>query len=82
MLTENIVRLNGGRAQIVYRGGTGPALVYLHGLYGVAGDAPFIEALARRHSVTAPLAPGCKPSWLTLITENESRAVAKDSRDF
>lgn len=58
MLTENTVRLNGGRAQIVYRAGSGPALVYLHGLYGVAGDAPFIEALARRYSVTAPLAPG------------------------
>ncbi|HLZ32229.1 MAG TPA: alpha/beta fold hydrolase [Chloroflexota bacterium] len=58
MLTENALCLSGGRNQVVYRAGTGPALVYLHGLYGVSGDAPFIEALARCYAVTAPLAPG------------------------
>ena len=43
---------------MVYQAGDGPALVWLHGLYGVDADAPFIEALARHHSVLAPLAPG------------------------
>jgi pimeloyl-ACP methyl ester carboxylesterase len=38
--------------------GTGPAVLYLHGLYGVALDTPLIEALALRHTVYAPLAPG------------------------
>jgi pimeloyl-ACP methyl ester carboxylesterase len=42
----------------VFQAGVGPALVWLHGLYGVTADAPLIEALARQHAVYAPLAPG------------------------
>src|ERR1700682_333909 len=58
MLTEKMVSLGGGRQQVVYQSGDGPILVYLHGLYGVKADAALIAALARHHSVTAPLAPG------------------------
>jgi pimeloyl-ACP methyl ester carboxylesterase len=58
MLTENTLHLSGGRRQIVHQAGAGPALVWLHGLYGVAADAPVIEALGRHHTVYAPLAPG------------------------
>jgi pimeloyl-ACP methyl ester carboxylesterase len=58
MLTEKTVSLSGGRHQVVYQAGSGPALLFLHGLYGVTADAPLIEALARQHTVTAPLAPG------------------------
>jgi pimeloyl-ACP methyl ester carboxylesterase len=58
MLTEKTINLSGGRHQVVYQAGDGPALVFLHGLYGVKLDAPLIEALARRHTVSAPLAPG------------------------
>src|SRR5436190_22669739 len=47
-----------GREQVVYRAGSGPPLVWLHGLYGVEADAPLIEALAEQYSVYAPLAPG------------------------
>lgn len=45
-------------SQLVYRAGEGPALVWLHSLYGVAADAPIIDALAREYSVFAPLTPG------------------------
>jgi pimeloyl-ACP methyl ester carboxylesterase len=58
MLTNSNVDLGGGRRQVVYRAGEGPALVWLHSLYGVEADAPVIEALARSHTVLAPLAPG------------------------
>jgi pimeloyl-ACP methyl ester carboxylesterase len=58
MLTENTIGLGAGRRQVVYRAGDGPAVVFLHGLYGVKADAALIEALARHHAVFAPLAPG------------------------
>jgi len=38
--------------------GSGPPLVWLHGLYGVEADAPLLDALAEHYSVYAPLAPG------------------------
>jgi pimeloyl-ACP methyl ester carboxylesterase len=51
-------RLGQGREIRVYREGSGPHLVWLHGLYGVESDAPLIEALAEHYAVYAPLAPG------------------------
>jgi pimeloyl-ACP methyl ester carboxylesterase len=44
--------------QVVYQTGAGPALVWLHSLYGVEADTPVIEALARDYTVYAPLMPG------------------------
>jgi pimeloyl-ACP methyl ester carboxylesterase len=44
--------------QVVYRAGSGPPLVWLHSLYGVEADTGIIDALAREHSVYAPLTPG------------------------
>jgi pimeloyl-ACP methyl ester carboxylesterase len=38
--------------------GSGPALVYMHGPWGIAPDRPFIERLAARHTVYAPNFPG------------------------
>jgi pimeloyl-ACP methyl ester carboxylesterase len=58
MLTSETIALPGGRRQLVYRAGDGAALVWLHSLYGVEADARIIEALARHHTVLAPLAPG------------------------
>jgi pimeloyl-ACP methyl ester carboxylesterase len=58
MLSSETINLDGGRRQIVYRAGDGPPLVWLHSLYGVEFDTPVIERLARRHTVSAPLAPG------------------------
>jgi pimeloyl-ACP methyl ester carboxylesterase len=58
MLARETIALPAGRSQAVYRAGDGPPLVWLHSLYGVEADAALIDALARRHSVLAPLTPG------------------------
>ena len=39
-------------------GGSGPALVYLHGPGGVTADDPLLAQLAKNHHVYAPLVPG------------------------
>jgi pimeloyl-ACP methyl ester carboxylesterase len=39
-------------------GGSGPALVFLHGAGGVTAEDPLLAALARTHHVYAPLIPG------------------------
>lgn len=41
-----------------FEGGQGPALVFLHGAGGVTADDAFLNALAERHHVYAPLVPG------------------------
>jgi pimeloyl-ACP methyl ester carboxylesterase len=41
-----------------YEGGTGQPLVFLHGAGGVNMDMQFLDALARRFHVYAPLVPG------------------------
>jgi len=41
-----------------FEGGTGPDLVYLHGAGGVTAEDPFLQALAAKHHVYAPLIPG------------------------
>ena len=57
-LTDEIVRLPGNRSQIVFRGGEGPPVVFLHGGGGLVPDDPLLVGLARSHSVLEPLAPG------------------------
>jgi pimeloyl-ACP methyl ester carboxylesterase len=42
----------------VFRGGSGPALVYFHAAHGVTATDPFVAALAEHFSVTAPVSPG------------------------
>ncbi len=39
-------------------GGSGPALVFLHGTGGVTAADPFLNALAVKHHVYAPMIPG------------------------
>ena len=39
-------------------GGTGPDLLFLHGAGGVTADDPFLDALAAKYHVYAPLLPG------------------------
>jgi pimeloyl-ACP methyl ester carboxylesterase len=41
-----------------FEGGSGPALVFLHGAGGLLPEDPFLAALARRYRVYAPLLPG------------------------
>jgi len=53
----------GGRTKIrVYEGGSGEPLLYLHGAGGLLPNDPFLEALARRFRVSAPLLPGYEDS--------------------
>lgn len=57
-MQPDTLRLRDGRAWQVFGGGAGPALVWLHGMTGVAADDPFVTALAAHHRVYAPVAPG------------------------
>jgi len=58
MLARETVRLGNGHSWQVYSGGAGPALLWLHGLTGIAEDDPVAVALAQTYSVIAPVAPG------------------------
>ena len=57
-LSDEVVRLPGGRSQVVYRGGDGPPVVFLHGGGGLVPEDPLLVELVRSHAVVAPLAPG------------------------
>jgi pimeloyl-ACP methyl ester carboxylesterase len=58
MLTPDTIELTRGRKQVVYRGGQGPPLVWLHAADGIGDEHPLLDALAESHSIVAPLAPG------------------------
>src|SRR5689334_165807 len=58
MLTRETVKLPGNKTAQVFKGGKGPALVWLHGPHGLRGHDPVVTELATRYSVIAPLAPG------------------------
>jgi pimeloyl-ACP methyl ester carboxylesterase len=58
MLKSETLSLDSGLEQIVFRGGDGPPLLWLHALSGVEPDHPLLAALLERYSVIAPLAPG------------------------
>jgi pimeloyl-ACP methyl ester carboxylesterase len=58
VLTQETLKLPGGRTQIVFRGGEGPPLVWLHAADGIPPQHPLVDALADRYSIVAPLAPG------------------------
>lgn len=57
-----------------FEGGSGPPLVFLHGLTGVSGDDPFLERLAEHFHVFAPLIPG--------YGESEECREIRDMLDF
>jgi len=52
------IQLADGRLQQIARIGSGPVIVWLHGLHGVPAHDPFVAELASRFSVVAPIAPG------------------------
>ena len=58
---ELTVRVGDADAQ-VFKAGQGPPLVYLHGAFGYQGRRPFLDLLARRFTVYAPLHPGFSES--------------------
>ena len=57
----------------VYRGGSGPALLFLHGGGGVHPGAPAFNLLAKHFSVTAPVHPGfggsTLPFWMDSVDD-------------
>ncbi|MDO8377833.1 alpha/beta fold hydrolase [Phenylobacterium sp.] len=55
-------------------GGSGPDLVFLHGAGGVTAEDPFLNALAERHHVYAPLIPG--------YGDSDECAEIRDMLDF
>jgi pimeloyl-ACP methyl ester carboxylesterase len=58
MFDAETVTLASGRSQVVHRAGDGAPLVWLHGLFGFDERDPLVRALAERHHVIAPVAPG------------------------
>ncbi len=57
-LTTKTITTRRGIDIEVRSGGSGPALVWFHGLVGLAPVEPALEALAERFSVHAPIWPG------------------------
>ncbi|HXA40903.1 MAG TPA: alpha/beta fold hydrolase [Phenylobacterium sp.] len=57
-----------------FEGGAGPDLVFLHGAGGLTAEDPFLNALAARHRVYAPLIPG--------YGDSEEAPEIRDMLDF
>ena len=58
MLSSEKIKLKNGRSWEVHTGGTGPKLVWLHGLTGLMANDPLLATLERKHTIIAPVAPG------------------------
>ena len=58
MLTETTLRLCREPEVRIVRGGSGPTLVWLHGMAVPGSDDAVLNALAEQHEVIAPLMPG------------------------
>ena len=62
-MESRLVETAGGRTKVrVYEGGSGPPLFFLPGAGGLFPNDRFLEALAARFRVTAPLLPGFEDS--------------------
>jgi pimeloyl-ACP methyl ester carboxylesterase len=57
-MNSDTLSLRGGRRWQVFSGGTGPTLIWLHGLRGVDPADPTLIALQNNYRVIAPVAPG------------------------
>jgi pimeloyl-ACP methyl ester carboxylesterase len=57
----------------IFTGGSGPALLFLHGAGGNAGWQPYHEELSRNYTVYVPSQPGFngtpRPSWVHTIND-------------
>lgn len=54
---RQVITVNGSEIEVASKG-SGEPLVYLHGAFGYRGWHPFMEALAERFTVYAPVQPG------------------------
>jgi len=57
MITAKTIQTPKGAVEYL-EGGSGPALVFLHGAGGITADSPFMAALAAKYHVYAPFLPG------------------------
>ena len=57
MITTRILPTRAAKV-VVFEGGTGPDLLFLHGAGGLTADNPFLLKLAEKYHVRAPLLPG------------------------
>jgi len=57
-----------------FEGGSGPDIVFLHGAGGLTAEGPFLNALAERYHVFAPLIPG--------YGDSEEAPEIRDMLDF
>ena len=57
MITTKTIPTPKGAVEYL-EGGSGPALVFLHGAGGITADSPFMAALAAKYHVYAPFLPG------------------------
>ena len=69
---ESTVRIGENDVQM-FSGGSGPPLLYLHGVDGNGGWQSFHQALAQNYTVHAPSMPGFngtpRPSWVHTIND-------------
>lgn len=68
--SSEMVEIGGCRVELL-RGGSGPVLLFLHGLGGASEWAPYMDRLAERFDVLAPSHPGFgrsdTPEWLDTV---------------
>lgn len=58
-MPEKSVAIRGGREHVdVIEQGSGPDLLFLHGIWGLSPDDALLQALAKTHHVIAPRLPG------------------------
>ncbi len=57
-MKSETISLASNRAWQVYSGGSGPSLLWLHGVRGVDPDDPMLAALQKSYRIIAPVAPG------------------------
>jgi pimeloyl-ACP methyl ester carboxylesterase len=73
MKWQTVETKKGTRCRVL-EGGSGAALVFLHGAGGLLGDNPFLDQLARSHHVFAPEWPG--------FGESTGEDLLEDMLDF
>lgn len=68
----DFIEINGCKTEI-WRGGSGPTLLFLHGAGGITSWAPYLDEMAQSYEVVAPSHPGFggsgNPDWLDSVSD-------------